>query len=809
MNRTPHNSQKSPSSHKSDVELFRIRLKTRLCIALLCMIQLIPRIAIVLGSAVGSSVGPTTMLLVSIPFAPTMSIIIGIEYLLFKKRGSGVLKYSQVVDIIVLLLFMADWIAILMDAFGHTLKTNPPSLSMNALYGFTSFAWRTLLVTLIVQKWQLKIIAPVVTLAVATGYAIHYDPGQTYPILFKSCTQIFNAIFVIYCDDKLKWKIIWTNLQQEKWMQVNNFILNNIPENIMILDLKGEIQFLSDYCKSFMEKFNLSLDSKDFLHKIRHLHLQRNDSSPSSNVEVEIERITTENELLGGAKSDSNNKEILEEVLKGFKKIIVEKSIQERQFLVYNGKLKLEENRQEKAIEIKISFIQHFENFYIILILRDTTQRDLLVTLEETNKYKDQLLASVSHELRAPLNGNINLVETAINSPKVSDDIKENLLVPALRSSKFLLHIINDILDMCQIKEKKLRLVFQPGDLRETLKSATQLVELQAKKKGIQVVLEFDPSLPTKICTDHIRLSQIVLNLLSNAMKFTKQGTVKLLAIPMMNQQHQWVKIVVEDSGIGISQENMKKLFSNYTHIEFEGRQIMNSAGVGLGLNIAYQLVQLLAPKGHQGIDVLSTPNKGSVFSFIIEDKEEVRPQSQDNFPDDWNRSRQTSEELTGDKKPMLFQKLKTLDTSDPDELLTGTCSCPDILIVDDNPFNTMAFETILSSLDIKCDPAYSGLSAIEKLLAREKKSCGKDCKQYSVIFMDQEMPEMSGSETVQEIRRLQKEKSLPQRVRIIGCTAHKSRVEVDKFLASGLDRCIHKPISVSMIKDILCEFCI
>jgi len=137
----------------------------------------------------------------------------------------------------------------------------------------------------------------------------------------------------------------------------------------------------------------------------------------------------------------------------------------------------------EKSIEIKISFIHHFNNEYIVVILRDMTQRDLLVTLEETNKYKDQLLASVSHELRAPLNGNINLIEGALNSPKTLDDVKENFLIPALHSGKFLLHIINDILDMSQIKEKKLRLVFEAKSLEETLRSAAQLIELQAKKK--------------------------------------------------------------------------------------------------------------------------------------------------------------------------------------------------------------------------------------------------------------------------------------------------------------------------------------
>lgn len=119
--------------------------------------------------------------------------------------------------------------------------------------------------------------------------------------------------------------------------------------------------------------------------------------------------------------------EILTDLITNFKEIIKEKNLQEKQFLIYNGRLKAE-NQPDKAIEIKVSFIQHFENEYIILILRDTTQRDQLVALEETNKYKDQLLASVSHELRAPLNGNINLVEGAIASSKIPGHIKETLL---------------------------------------------------------------------------------------------------------------------------------------------------------------------------------------------------------------------------------------------------------------------------------------------------------------------------------------------------------------------------------------------
>lgn len=241
-----------------------------------------------------------------------------------------------------------------------------------------------------------------------------------------------------------------------------------------------------------MRKYNFSQqDTQEMFRQIQELHQLKYESEAdkSALVRMQTERFTTQNELLaesGESHISALKIDALQDLIVNFKSIIQEQNLQERQFLVYNGKLRMDENElQEKSIEIKISFIKHVEKEFIILILRDTTKRDILVALQETNKYKDQLLASVSHELRAPLNGNINLVEAAINSPTISENIKETLLIPALRSSKFLLHIINDILDMSQIKQKKLRLDFQSRNLKETLQNAAQLIELQAKMKGI------------------------------------------------------------------------------------------------------------------------------------------------------------------------------------------------------------------------------------------------------------------------------------------------------------------------------------
>ncbi len=174
---------------------------------------------------------------------------------------------------------------------------------------------------------------------------------------------------------------------------------------------------------------------------------------------------------------------------------------------------------------------------------------------------------------------------------------------------------------MSQIKAQKLRLVFQPENIKKTLINTIQLIELQAQKKGVVVLLEMEQGIPKNFCTDHVRLSQIVLNLLNNALKFTFEGVIKLIARPIEGLP--WLKILVEDSGIGMSSDDMKKLFAgNFTHIDFQDRELINPAGVGLGLNIAYNLAELLGPKNHNEIQVRSVPNQGSTFSFVIENKE-------------------------------------------------------------------------------------------------------------------------------------------------------------------------------------------
>jgi len=186
---------------ESESALFRTRLTARLCVALASLVQFITRLATF--PAILHVTGSYQKLLIySIPLSPTMTIIVAIEYLLFKKIGPGIVRYSFIVDLILLTLFIGEWTIGVIAFLVKPQEPDPPCFSVSALYGFIGFAWRALLVTSIVQKWQLKIIALVVAIIVTTDYGIHYDPGKIYFFIVRCLGQLFNVVFIIYCIHK-------------------------------------------------------------------------------------------------------------------------------------------------------------------------------------------------------------------------------------------------------------------------------------------------------------------------------------------------------------------------------------------------------------------------------------------------------------------------------------------------------------------------------------------------------------------------------------------------------------------------------
>ena len=496
---------------------------------------------------------------------------------------------------------------------------------------------------------------------------------------------------------------------------------------------------------------------------------------------------------------------------------------------------------------VKFTNSTYNEKKVIVANITDTTDRDAIISLKLNNEYKSRLLASVSHELRTPLNGSINFTEEALNSPDVPQTIKEKLLLPALRSNKMLLLLINDILDFSQVQANKLRLVFETKNVVEVARECVELLEIQAAKKGVKLRLD-SHLLPTQsnLHTDHNRVKQIILNLLSNAVKFTFQGQITIKLEPKILEGRRAVRITCTDTGMGIDEENQKKLFKAFEKIDLGEKSSINSTGVGLGLVISNNLAQLLSQQANlqetTAINFSSKLGEGTSFWFDLVDQAQIEEQPECQMPS--SESRQQEEDLSPESRsftefelpngvevraPQIsldFQRhvtsrtnlcsvgrlptdsLKTLLDVHPEtaechslSIIQESCTCPPVMVVDDDPFNITALEQHLSKFKIKCDCAFNGKQAIDKIMHRQESRCSQNCRQYQIVFLDCNMPVLNGYQTARQLRE-KIEKGEIEAMRIIACTAFSQPGEVEQALAAGMDDFCTKPITFQIVKE-------
>jgi len=245
----------------------------RLCIVSITILQVIMRLVIVFSDSGVSNTAKLTYL-VSIPASLIVWAVIGLEYMLFKKIGPRMIKYSKSLDLVLLVVFTIDWFAVFYSPIQTYKLGPPPTMALSTSITLITFGYRSMLQIFIVQQWQLRAISPVLVIIFITYFNAVYSPGRVPINVFRGAAQALLIVVIFYFEDKVKWKMMLTNMQQEKWMQINDFILNNIPENIMILDIEGHTKFISDYCKSFLAKCRLSLDAKVFFKQIRDLNQQ-------------------------------------------------------------------------------------------------------------------------------------------------------------------------------------------------------------------------------------------------------------------------------------------------------------------------------------------------------------------------------------------------------------------------------------------------------------------------------------------------------------------------------------------------------
>ena len=286
----------------------------------------------------------------------------------------------------------------------------------------------------------------------------------------------------------------------------------------------------------------------------------------------------------------------------------------QKTYLVYRAPL------NGRHYELHITYTAKKYIGSLLLLIVDTTVNQENSDLKLRNRNYHLATAYIVHELRTPLSSSLVMLNNITEYPTLPLEISEKLVIPAISSLKILMSLINDILDFSQLTENKLNLVFQPTSISGVIHDTLRVIRVLANLKNIKIY-ENISWLPGSFSTDSNRLQQVLMNLLSNAIKFTEAGGSVTISATVIQKVPCLIEISVEDTGIGISEEDQKKLFHDYTRIDLGNKAHLNASGCGLGLNFSNKIAMALARGSEDHMKVRSVRGQGSVFSFRILDK--------------------------------------------------------------------------------------------------------------------------------------------------------------------------------------------
>jgi PAS domain S-box-containing protein len=414
-------------------------------------------------------------------------------------------------------------------------------------------------------------------------------------------------------------------------------------------------------------------------------------------------------------------------------------------------------NGEVFPIELAISRVDTGFHQFFVGIVRDISQRKRAEAeinrarqaAEEASEAKSSFLANMSHEIRTPLNAVVGLTRLALDTDLTVR--QREYLDNVLGASNSLLGLIDDILDFSKIEAGKLEMEHIPFRLDEVVENTMTMMRSRLGDKAITLHSDLSPDVPTTLLGDPLRFGQVLINLVTNAIKFTEKGEIAVTVKPTKQDAGEvLLRVEVRDTGIGMSRETCAKLFQPFT--QADASTTRKFGGTGLGLAISQSLVHLM--RGSIGVD--SEEGKGSTFWFSARFKVSDAPLEKS--------------EAAAEVPPGLS-----------------------ILVVDDNELNRTIAKEVLTAKQAEVDLAVNGREAVDRV------SAGR----YDVVFMDLQMPEMDGYEATRIIRSDPRFADLP----IIAMTAHAMASEREKCLAGGMNDHISKPVNPDLLFRVLAHW--
>jgi two-component system, sensor histidine kinase and response regulator len=408
---------------------------------------------------------------------------------------------------------------------------------------------------------------------------------------------------------------------------------------------------------------------------------------------------------------------------------------------------------------------------YLVCTAEDITEQrriqdDLVMAkraAEGANIAKGRFLANMSHEIRTPMNGIIGYLEL-VEGTELTPEQKEYIM-EIRGASELLLYLLNDILDFSKIEEEKVILENIRFHLRSVVENTVMFSAPKAHEKGLKLSFNIRPDIPEELVGDPGRLKQVLNNLVNNSVKFTGEGEVTILV--ETEEEHEdrtLLRFEVRDTGIGISGEDLGRLFTPFTQVDASTTR--KYGGTGLGLAISKKLVELMGGE----ISVDGRPGEGTVFRFTCS----------------FLKSSCLQEFAAENTEP----KPQTVRSEDGDRQWK-----PTILVVEDNEINRKLVLRMLEVKGLACDIAVNGLEALE--------ACKR--KKYDVVFMDCQMPCMDGYEATGRIREYE---GVKRHTPIVAMTANAMEGDREKCLAAGMDEYLSKPIRSKIMLEAIYTYC-
>ena len=374
---------------------------------------------------------------------------------------------------------------------------------------------------------------------------------------------------------------------------------------------------------------------------------------------------------------------------------------------------------------------------------------------EKANNAKSDFLSNMSHEIRTPLNAIVGFSQ-ALSEEDISDSAKEEVN-DIISASQSLLEIVNGILDISKIEANKLEIINTDYSFKKVFNELVNLTKARMGDKPLDFKYTYDDSIPEVLFGDHVRLKQVILNLLTNAVKYTKEGYVDFKVSSVIKGDICRLIVSVEDSGIGIKTENIDRLFSKFERFDIEKN--ITIEGTGLGLAITKKLVDLM----HGKIIVQSIYGRGSKFTVAID-------------------QRIVNKKVEDIEQPKIDINTKDQDFSDKK-----------ILVVDDNKINIKVAERLLKDYKVQVESVISGFECLDKVNEGNK---------YDLILLDDMMPKMSGVETLKKLKSIE-----GYNIPTVALTANAISGMREKYLNDGFDDYLSKPIDKNELTTIINKF--